>query len=287
MFMSQNLKIGILGPVSRAVVWEKYLRPHPTVSEVVIASDIPALAGVQACILLDEGPDRLATALNLVKLGYHLFIVGRLPMQVAEAEKIFYTAEESGIAVQYSNWAVFSEGTRWMRSQLPRFDLYQSVRELEGMPLESGIEPFMGYILEDVALAQNWSGSNVNRVLANMAVSDAGEPVSIQCYLRFENSSAASVFFIANSRRNLHNRYASGRAGSVFTDVQARKAFYRTSDGGLRADTEYTFDEPEPAHYAVTQFLKTIQLKRDSDFSGYHGLQLARTIRIIREALRR
>jgi hypothetical protein len=285
--MSQNLKIGILGPVSRAVVWEKYLRPHPTVSEVVIASDIPALAGVQACILLDEGPDRLATALNLVKQGYHLFIVGRLPMQVAEAEKLFYTAEESGIAIQYSNWAVFSEGTRWMRRQLPRFDLYQSVRELEGMPLEKGTEPFLGYILEDIALAQNWSGSNVNRVQAHMAVSEAGDPVSIQCFLRFENSSSASVFFFANSRKNIHKRYASGRSGSVFADVLARKAAFRTFEGGVSGDTGYTYDEPEPAHYAVTQFIKTIQLKRDSDFSGYHGLQLARTMRIIREALRR
>lgn len=285
--MSQNLKIGILGPVSRAVVWEKYLRPHPTVSEVVIASDIPALAGVQACILLDEGPDRLATALNLVKMGYHLFIVGRLPMQVSDAEKIFYTAEESGIAVQYSNWAVFSEGTRWMRRQLPRFDLYQSVRELEGVPLESGLEPFLGYILEDVALALNWSGSNVNRVHAHMAVTENGEPASIQCFIRFENSSAASVFFIANSRKNLHTRYASGRAGSVFGDVPGRKATFRTTETGSAVDTEYTFDEPEPAHFAVTQFLKTIQLKQESDFSGYHGLQLARTIRIIKEALPR
>ncbi|MFU8861063.1 MAG: hypothetical protein ACNA8K_11640 [Cyclonatronaceae bacterium] len=285
--MSQNLKIGILGPVSRAVVWEKYLRPHPAVSEVVIASDIPALTGVQACILLDEGPDRLATALNLVKQGYHLFIVGKLPMQVAEAEKIFYTAEESGIAVQYSNWAVFSEGTRWMRRQLPRFDLYQSVRELEGLPLESGLEAFMGYILEDIALALNWSGSNVNRVQAHMAVSEKGEPASIQCFIRFENSSAASVFFITNSRRNQHTRYASGRVGSVFCDISGRKAMFRTTGSGTPVDTEYTFDEPEPAHFAVTQFLKTIQLRRESDFSGYHGLQLARTIRIIKEALPR
>jgi hypothetical protein len=65
--MSQNLKIGIPGPVSRAVTWEKFLRPHPPVSEVLIADDIAAPGDVQACILPDESIERHSTAPDLVK----------------------------------------------------------------------------------------------------------------------------------------------------------------------------------------------------------------------------
>jgi hypothetical protein len=285
--MSQHLKIGILGPVSRAVVWEKYLRPHPSVAEVIIASDMPALTGVHACILLDESDTRMRTALDLVRSGFHLFVVGRLPMQPDEAEKVFYAAEESGISVQYSNWSVFSEGTRWLRKQLPKFELYQSVRELEGIPLESGMEPFLGYVLEDISLAQSWSGSNVNRLHTQLALTGTGEPQSVQCFLRFENSASASVFFTVNSRRNLHTRYATSREGNVFIDVHGKKAWFRSSVRDVAADTEFEFSEPEPASYAVTQFIKNIQLKRESDFSAFHAVQLARTIHKIRETLRR
>jgi predicted dehydrogenase len=285
--MSQNLRIGILGPVSRAVTWEKYLRPHPSVSEVVIADDIVALEGVQACILLDESSDRFDTALSLVKSGYHLFMVGRLPMNAAGAEKIFNTAEESGIVVQYSNWAVFSEGTRWMREKMPKFDLYQSVREIEGVPGDSGTDSFLGYLLEDISLAQIWSGSNLNRVHSHMACAGNGEPLSLSCFLRFENSSSASLFLLSNSFRNHHIRYATGRSGSFSADIGRKQIIFRASDRTRHEHMDFTYDEPEPARVAVTRFIKSVQLKQESDFSGYHGLQLARTISIIQEGLHR
>lgn len=228
--MSHNLKIGILGPVSRAVTWEKYLRPQPSVSEVIIADDIAALGGVNACILLDESRERFTEALNIVKNGHHLFMVGRLPMKTEEAEKIFYTAEESGIVIQYSNWSVFSEGTRWMWQKLPSFELYQSVREVEGMPVEPGHESFLGYLLEDIALAQNWSGTSLNRVQSQMAVSAGGDPLSIQCFLRFENNSAASLFLLVNSSKNRHVRYITSRGGSLRANVYKKHIQFRSSD---------------------------------------------------------
>lgn len=276
--MADQLTIGLLGEPGRAVAWEGYLRPHPSVAEVVITSRSEALGPVNACIILsDKQP--LQEAIKLAKSGIHVFLVGKLPLELPSLLQLLEIVEESRTVAQFSNWAYFNPVSLWMMDLMPRPRILHCSREVPppGEHDEPGRLDTMW--VEDLSLIMKWVNSGVHRFETQSVESD-GIPTSRQAFLKFDNGATATFHLTISSGSPRHMRFAADNYGRLEADILSKQGVH--IPGSLVNLTSPVvnkdFSGEIPAQYAITRFLKSIHMKRPSEYGIFDAVQLARTL---------
>lgn len=279
-----TITVGIVGPMERAKVWERRLRPFASVKEVIISNQLSVLGDVDANIILEQDGNCFEDALQAVRLGQHVFLISQIPTESNMVEKLYHAAEESNVILQFANWATFSPSSQWMLNHVFKPKLIHIRRDIPRTEFLDYDAPFERIWMEDLGLILKWMNSNVHRVEANLVSLNPEQEIAIQIYIRFDNGSTAVIFVNTMSSINRHERFAANQTITVQCDVTQQNI--RIAHNGPRSNHYFERKElqgSEPADIAVNLFLKSIQLKKPSPFSGYEALQLVNTIHKIKE----
>lgn len=264
------MKIGIIGNADRAVAWEKNLRPHPSVSEVIIARNLEGIGTIDACILIDDSPDKLDLLLESIKQGFHSFLVSRLPRDLYKAEKIYHASEESNVVVQYSHWPTLSPDSQWMfqKIQKPRF--IQVIRELSHTDYLERDTSISDYWLDELAFCMNWINGATHHVDVNQTALKSKESGAIHLFLRFDSGTTAGIFVNTVANKNNHKRTVSDHSFILYADViEHTVQTGEKNQSGHFFRQKKMFDATKSAEIAALQFLKAVQMRKVSPFGAY------------------
>ncbi len=273
--MAKRLSIGILGDPQRGSVWEQYLRPHPTVSQVVITEKLSVLGSVDACIILDE-QDPLHAAEALAKEGVHLFLVGRLPSDLPALIRLQHTIEEIGSVLQFSNWAYFNPLSLWMMEQIPRPRIIHCHREIDETQSDAGVK-LDNLWIEDLALVLRWIDSGIHR-LETQYTRNGDLTLSRNTYVQFDNGTSASLFHTLFSRTHRHLRYANDDKTTIEADILGKSVHMVRSMPPDRIFETKTFSQELAANQAVSRFLKSIQMRQRAEYGIFDMVRLVKAI---------
>ena len=75
LYLNTYMIIGIVGDADRAVTWERHLRPHNIVRQVVLAPHVHDLNKVDVCFVVDSTPNRTEHLLDALKEGIPCFFI--------------------------------------------------------------------------------------------------------------------------------------------------------------------------------------------------------------------
>ncbi len=281
------MKIAILGETARASAWEKHLRKLSVITEVVITSSIPERNSVDAAILLDNTDQKLSSMEQLIKLGIHTYLVSHLSMDKKELEKIHHSAQEADVRVQFSHWPSLSPASLWMKQKIKKPNLIQVKREVEFISGAVDQTEIDHHWIDEVAWIIKELGGNVHRIEAKPLMINQVR-LGLNLTLRYEDSSVASIQFSSLSRSNHHQRTISDENIAIDCDaIHQLVHLYKVNDfGNLKVDTK-KFDPKSTAEISVLQFIKSIQLKRDTLFNAYDALQTAKIVDRVNEQIRK
>lgn len=281
------MKMGIIGPDERTSVWEQRARLLQSVSEVVTTERTTSLGSVDACIFLDESRNKYEKLLDLIQEGIHVFATTPLSVDSETALKLFRSAEEARVQVQFAHWATFTSLTEWMMEQIPNpRSLYFSriIPRSVYLGYQTGFDHLW---LEDIALCLSWISSEVHRI-ETVPVRQAGEDLAMELHIRFDNGGAGSIYISTLGSDVRHERMVSDHKMSIQANVlenHVRVAHMGTEDRLVVEQKK--IDHREPATTALLRFIKSIQMRMDPPFSVYHLLRLSRTLEGIRSQLSR
>lgn len=281
------MKIGIVGPAERAVAWEKHLRPHHSVTEVVIAGKLKDIGNVTACILLDESDEQLDTLLKAIHLGLHTFLVSKLPTDLSAVEKIYHAAEEANVLLQFSHWPSLAPASQWMTQKVPKPTFIQAIRDITyTQRLEAGFN-LEFYWIDELAYCLKWIGGAVHHVDLKTAELNR-HTYALHLFLRFDSGATANIYLNTSAFENRHQRIASDHTYLLDCNAltQTVRLGQENADGHLYFEKQ-TFDSTKSAELAVIHFLKAIQMRKPSLYNGYDLLRLNREIEKVRKRLKR
>ncbi|MFO7798206.1 MAG: hypothetical protein R6V22_00425 [Rhodohalobacter sp.] len=281
------MKIAILGEKNRAAAWEKHLRKLSAITEVIITSSIPARDSVNAAILLDNTDQKLITLEKLIKLGIHSYLVSHLPLDKKSLEKIHHSAQEANVRVQFSHWPSLAPASLWMKQKIKKPNLIQIKREVKFVSGAVDQTEIDHHWIDEVAWIIKGLGGNVHRIEAKpMMINQIRLGLNIT--LRYEDSSVASIQFSALGSSNLHQRTISDKNVAIDCDaIHQLVQLYRINDfGNLKVETK-KFDPKSTAEISILQFIKSIQLKRDTLYNAYDALQTSIIVNRIYEQIRK
>lgn len=282
------MKVGIVGPADRAVAWEKHLRPHRSVSEVIIANKLNGIGEIDACLLLDEGENRLQHLLEAVKIGYHTFLIAPLPTDTALVEKVYHAAQESNVLLQFSHWPTLAPASKWMAKKVSKPSFIQVIRELSYTEqIESGHE-FSYYWTDELAFCLRWINGTVHHIdLKTVEFSD-NQIYALHLFLRFDSGATANIYINTTAAQNNHHRLAADKNFILDCDVleQTVRLGEENSSGHLYFNRQ-SFDATRAAELSAMEFLKSVQLNRSTIYNGYHLLELTKTMDKIKKRLTR
>ncbi|HKJ33835.1 MAG TPA: hypothetical protein VKA34_18535 [Balneolales bacterium] len=278
------ITVGIVGPLERAKVWERRLRPFASIKEVIISNHLSAIGDVEASIILENDGNCFEDALQAVRLGQHVFIISPIPTDRQIVEKLYHAAEESNVVLQFANWATFSQSSQWMLNHVYKPKLIHIRRDIPRNDFLVYDAPFERIWMEDLGLTIKWMNSTIHHIEANLISLNPDEEIAIQIYVRFDNGSTAVIFVNTMSSEARHERFAANQTMTVQCDV-ARQSLKIAHTGSQSKHffERKEFNDSEPADIAINLFLKSIQLKKPSPFSGYEALQLVNTIQKVKE----
>lgn len=273
------MKIGIVGSAERAVAWENNLRPHQSVSEVVIARTLDDLGNIDACILIDESDTQLETLGRAVKSGYHTFLVSKLPQNSSGVEKIYHASEESNVMVQFSHWPSLAPATQWMAQKVPKPRFMHLVREVGHTDFMERNLGFDNFWIDEVALCIKWVDGATHQVDVKRTDLNAARGGAIHLFLRFDSGATAGIYVSTSGAENYHKRVVSDHSYMLDCNVltQTVRAGQANAEGHLFFEKK-VFDASRAAELASTQFLKAIQLKKSTPFGAY---DLLRTLNVV------
>jgi hypothetical protein len=274
--VAERLSIGLLGDPERTAAWEQYLRPHPTVREVVVTHDLNALGNVNACILLGT-ETLLGKATQLAREGIHTFLVGRLSTDLPSLIRLMNTAEESRTIVQFANWAYYNPVSLWMMDEIQRPRILHTLREIPA-PLDDGATIRLDELwLEDLSLALKWMNSGVHNFETDVLHS-SDKIIARHAWLKFDNGSTASFHVTLSNGPQRHMRFASDDKIRFEADITAKSAVRLLNSNDTAQTETRSFNREIPANHAISRFLKSIVMKRPSEYSIYDLVHLARTL---------
>ncbi len=281
------MKIAILGETTRASAWEKHLRKLSVITEVVITTSIPARNSVDAAILLDNTDQKLITLEKLIKLGIHTYLVSHLPLDKKALEKIHHSAQEADVRVQFSHWPSLAPASLWMKQKIKKPNLIQikrNVKFLSGAVNQTEIDH---HWVDEVAWIIKELGGNVHRIEAKPLMINQVR-LGLNLTFRYEDSSVASIQFSSLGGSNHHQRTISDENTAMDCDaIHQIVHLYRVNDfGNLKEETK-KFDPKSTAEISVLQFIKSIQLKRDTLFNAYDAFQTAKIVDRIYDQMRK
>jgi len=272
------MKIAILGERNRATAWEKHLRKLSAITEVLITSSIPEKDSVDAAILLDNTDLKLNALEQLIKLGIHSYLVSHLPLDEKALEKIHHSAQEADVRVQFSHWPSLAPASLWMKQKVKKPTLIQIKREVKILSGAIDQTEIDHHWVDEVAWIIKVLGGNVHRIEAKpMTIMKLRLGLNIT--MRYEDSSVASVQFSALGGSNIHQRTISDEYMAIDCDaVHQLVHLYRVNDfGNLKEETK-KFDPKSTAEVSVLQFIKSIQIERDTLFNAYDALQTSKIV---------
>jgi hypothetical protein len=280
------MKISIIGEKARAATWEKHLRKLSAIDEVTFIASLGSITETDAVFLIDESDDCLTNLYDSVRSGYHTYLISKLPVDPIMLEKIYASAQESGVVVQFSHWPSLSESVQWIHQKIEKPDLIQINRRT--VPVNHRVidfEDFEHHWIDEIALIVKWMGGNVHRYEIK-PVRLGGMYAGLSATLRFENSTVADLQYIAASDYETHQRIFSNRLTMVDADVLKQTVRVHTvNDLGRITLQKKSFDPSDTAERSVVQFIKAIQLKQWTLFSPYEALQTSKIISKIRSLM--
>lgn len=280
------MRIGIVGPADRAIAWENHLRPHRTVEEVVITAKIEDVGEVDACLILDDSENRIETLLNAIRSGFHSFLVSALPTDLKSIEKVYHTAEEANILLQFAHWPTFAPASQWMNKKIAKPSFIQVVREISYTQFLERTHNFRYYWIYELAYCLKWIDGNVHHTDVKDVDIQGIRNQALHLFLRFDSGATANIFISSCAPSNRHQRFASNHSFLVDCDVHSQTVrFGQMNDSKHLFFEKQLFDASETAEIAATQFIKSIQLNKPTLYSGYDLLKLANQIKIIEERL--
>lgn len=273
------MKLGIIGPANRAVAWEEHLRPHRTVEEVVITPNVKDAGDVDACLIIEESKDDVTNLLKAVRAGYHSFLVSQLPTDLEQVEKIYHTAEEANVLLQFAHWPTFAPASQWMTKQIAKPTFLQITREISYTDFLESKRSLEYYWIDELAFCLKWIDGNAHHIDVKNVKLRADEEHAIHLFLRFDSGATANMFINACASDNKHQRFAANYAFSLNCDVLSQTVRVgQANENKHLFFKKHTFDASRSAEIAATQFLKAIQLKKPTPFNGYDLLKLASQI---------
>lgn len=269
------MRIGIVGPAERTLAWENHLRPHPSVSEVIIAATLEDIGSVDACLLLDDSDQRLDHLLEAIKSGFHTFFISKLPTDKTYAEKFYHASEEANVRVQFSHWPSLAPASQWMAQKVKKPTFVQIVREISHTRFIEKNLTFRDLWVDDLAYCLKYVGGAVHHTDINSSMLKSGHPHAIHLTLRFESGATAAIFISTCGRDNTHRRFVSDNTTILDCNVEEQTVRMGREQNNRHLFFEKkTFDPSLAAEQGVTQFLKSIQLKKPSLYNSYDLLRL-------------
>ena len=100
--------IGIVGDAERAVAWERHIRPHNIVREVVLAPHVHDLDRVDACFVVDTTLTRTEHVIDALKEGIPGFVISDFIITSNALERIYRTSKEAALGAQLAQWPKLS-----------------------------------------------------------------------------------------------------------------------------------------------------------------------------------
>lgn len=282
------MKIGIVGPADRAVAWEEHLRPHQTVSEVVIAPTLDGIGRADACFLLDESSERLEKMLKAVKDGYNCFLISKLPTDTRQIEKVYHAAEEANVHLQFSHWPTLAPATEWMAQKISKPSFIQINREISHTHFIEMSHDFDFFWIDELAFCLKWIDGAVHHLDLKTVELGGEHMYAIHLFLRFDSGATSSIFINTAADRHNHHRYAANQNYYLDCDVLEQSVRWgQQNKSGHLFFKKQSFDASKAAERAAMQFIKSIQLNKPSIYNGYHLLKLANEIDRIKRRLTR
>ncbi|WP_069130885.1 hypothetical protein [Rhodohalobacter halophilus] len=267
------MKIAIIGDSSRAEAWEKHLRKLAAIQEVVLTSYVRKKGDIDGAILLDSGAKELSELEGLIKLGINTYFISHIPNNAPALEKLYLLSREADVRVQFSHWPTLAPASIWMHQQMRKPTTVLIRKELQLYPNSTKQENIDHHWIDEVGWAIKWLGGNVHRIEAKQLSVDSIK-VGVSITLRYEDSSIVSIQFSALGEKNLHHRTISDGLITIDCDAIHQKVrLYRENSYGNIKSEKRDFDPKVTAENSVLQFIKAIQLKKDTPFSAYDAYQ--------------
>lgn len=267
------MKVGIVGPVQRAQVWEKHLRQLNSVKEVVIAPELSGVRGMNACLLVDDSSANLDLLSEAIRLGMHSYLISDLPTDETALRNVHALSEESDVRVQLSHWPTLSPASQWMKNQLPKPDFIQVVREHSHLTFTENRQRIRKQWVDEIAWIVKWINLGTHRIEARPAISGV-EGSGIRVHLKFENGASASLFHLAAGTGERHRRVASGAGTLLDCEVTGQEVKKIEIDHFGRLNVESrNFDATRAAALSAMLFFKAVKVRGRTAYTPYDALQ--------------
>jgi len=280
------MKIGIIGDAKRALTWEKHLRTLSSIDEVVIVPKIQEIKNVDACILIDDTSSNCSSLLELIRRGYHTYLVSRLPSDIQELEKIYHASQEAGVHVQFSHWPSLAPSTLWLKQQVKKPDFIQILKEESRSDYRSSSIGFRDHWVDELAFIMNWMGAKINRIdPALLSIDEV--PYGIQLFIKFTYGGSASLLYLSAGKDHAHRRIITGNNQLLDCNVSTQIVKVTKNENGYFHSTGKSFDASKTAEISIIQFLKSIHLNTQSLFDPFTALETAKTAEQIEHLLSR
>lgn len=280
------MRIGIVGSAERAVAWENHLRPHQSVSEVIIAATLDEIGSVDACLLLHDTATEADQLIRSIKSGFHTFSIAKLPTDHALAEKIYYASQEANVCVQFSHWPTLAPASQWMAQKVDKPSFIQVNRTISHTEFIENNFTFADLWIDELAYCLKYVGSAVHHIDVNTSRLQSGTPRAIHLVLRFDSGATAVIFISTCAQESHHRRLVSDHAFILDCGVenQTVRIGRETNTRHLFFDKKI-FDPSLSAEQSVTQFLKSIQLKKPTLYNSHDLLLLTGLIQRVQQRL--
>lgn len=280
------MKIGIVGSAERAVAWEKHLRPHKSVREIVTTPDVNKIGNVDACLLIDDNPQENQILTDTIKKGIHTFLIAPLPIDRTYADQAYRVAEEANIQLQFSHWPTFAPASQWIFQQIktPRF--FQVVREISYSEFIERNHSLEYFWIDELALCLKWINGNVHHLDVKTVDIGSRKASAIHLHLRFDSGASAAIYINASASENRHHRLVADNSYIASCNVHAQEVrLGKEGSSGTLFFERKTFYASKTAELAAIQFLKAIQLKKPPLYNGYDLLQLCSVVENVKDRL--
>jgi predicted dehydrogenase len=279
---TQGMKIGIVGPADRAPAWEDLLRPHPSVSEVIIADKLAKIGIVKGCILIDDSEKRLDSLLKSIKAGIHTFFISPLPIDVDNARQIHQTAEEAGVHVLFAHWPTHAPASHWIAQQIENPSFIQVHRNITYSHFIEKELSFSKLWIDELAYCLKAIGGTVQQMNVHVEALRAHIPRALHIEMQFGSGPLATLFVNTCAPEAVHTRLISDSNFILHCDVQEQhiRAAREDKDGRLNFEHK-SFDPTLAAENAVSLFLKSIMLRKPTPYNSWDLLRLAKVVKRI------
>lgn len=280
------MKIGIIGDASRAVAWEKHVRPHRIVTEVKMSTQLDKLDDIDACLLILDDTNNLDALLNIAQHGIHCFVISKMPTNIADLRQIHSAASETGAIIQFSHWPSLAPATLWISDNSNKIDFINIQKYVPRTKFIDANTEFRNAWIDELGFCLKLADSGLHHIEAKEIRFSPETPIAIHLFLRFDSGGSASIFVNASSDDIKHTRTISDKKQIFECSVHSQ-----TLRIGKLADNQHifyskeSFDSTLSAAKSVSLFFKAIQLQSEPVYSVYDAFILAKYVQKVENRL--